>query len=47
MSLELAELTAERANPETRSAERFVLHDLSEKLKDPSFRYQLANPMQL
>jgi hypothetical protein len=40
----LAELTAERDNPETRSAERFVLHDLSEKLKDQSFRYQLANP---
>lgn len=53
MSLELVntlatfgtfELTAERDNPETRSAERFVLHDLSEKLKDPTLRYQLANP---
>jgi hypothetical protein len=39
----LAEISAERDNPETRSAERFVLHGLSEKLKDPSFRYQLAN----
>ena len=40
----LAEISAERDNPDTRSAERFVLHGLGEKLKVPSFRYQLANP---
>jgi hypothetical protein len=40
----LAEISSERDNPDTRSAERFVLHGLSEKLIDPSFRYQLANP---
>ena len=39
----LAELREGTENPEMRSAERFVLHGLSEKLKDPGFRYQLAN----
>ncbi len=39
----LAELREGTENPEMRSAERFVRHDLSEKLKDPAFRYQLAN----
>jgi hypothetical protein len=39
----LAELREGTENPEMRSAERFVLHELSEKLKDPAFRYQLAH----
>jgi hypothetical protein len=40
----LAELREGTENPEMRSAERFVLHELSEKLKDPAYRYQLAHP---
>jgi hypothetical protein len=39
----LAELREGTENPEMRSAERFVRHDLSERLRDPVFRYQLAN----
>ena len=39
----LAEFREGTQNPEMRLAERFVLHELSEKLKDPGFRYQLAN----
>ena len=39
----LAELREGTENPEMRSAERFVLHELSEKLKDPAFRYQLTH----
>lgn len=39
----LAEFREGTQNPEMRLAERFVLHDLSEKLNDPGFRYQLAN----
>ncbi|MBV8374261.1 MAG: DUF4760 domain-containing protein [Candidatus Eremiobacteraeota bacterium] len=39
----LAELREGTENPEMRLAERFVLHELSEKLKDPDFRYQIAN----
>jgi Domain of unknown function (DUF4760) len=39
----LAELREGTENPEMRTAERFVLHNLSEKLKDPAFRYQLAH----
>jgi hypothetical protein len=39
----LAEFREGTQDPEMRVAERFVLHDLSEKLKDPEFRYQLAN----
>jgi hypothetical protein len=39
----LAELREGTENPEMRLAERFVLHDLSNKLKDPGFRYQLIN----
>jgi hypothetical protein len=39
----LAELREGTEDPEMRSAERFVRHDLPEKLKDPTFRYQLAN----
>jgi Domain of unknown function (DUF4760) len=40
----LAELREGTENPEMRLAERFVLHDLSKKLKEPGFRYQLINP---
>jgi len=39
----LAEFREGTQHPEMRLAERFVLHDLSEKLEDPGFRYQLAN----
>jgi hypothetical protein len=39
----LAEFREGTEHPEMRSAERFVLHALPEKLRDPVFRYQLAN----
>lgn len=39
----LAEFREGTQDPEMRLAERFVLHDLREKLNDPGFRYQLAN----
>ena len=39
----LAELREGTENPEMRLAERFVLHDLSKRLQDPAFRYQLIN----
>jgi hypothetical protein len=39
----LAEFREGTQDPEMWLAERFVLHDLSEKLKDPDFRYQLIN----
>jgi hypothetical protein len=40
----LAELREGTENPEMRLAERFVLHDLGERLKDPAFRYQVVHP---
>jgi hypothetical protein len=39
----LAELNEGRDTPEMQTAQRFVRHDLGEKLKDPAFRYQLAH----
>jgi hypothetical protein len=39
----LAELRQGRDDPEMQTAQRFVRHDLGEKLKDPAFRYQLAH----
>ena len=39
----LAELRAQIEDPDMRSAERFILFDLNEKLKDAAFRYQLAH----
>jgi hypothetical protein len=39
----LAELNVRRGTPEMQSSERFVRHDLTEKLKDPTFRYQLGH----
>lgn len=43
----LAELRERRDRPDMQSAERFVRYDLSEKLKDAAFRYQLASPRAL
>ena len=43
----LAELREGTENPEMRLAERFVLHDLSERLKDPAFRYQVIHPNEM
>lgn len=40
----LAELRAQIEDPDMRAAERFILFDLNEKLKDAAFRYQLAHP---
>jgi hypothetical protein len=40
----LAELRQEAASSDMVPALRFVRFDLSEKLKDPAFRHQLANP---
>jgi Domain of unknown function (DUF4760) len=40
----LAELRQEQASSEMQPALHFVRHDLSEKLQDPAFRYQLYNP---
>jgi hypothetical protein len=39
----LAELNERRDSSEMQTAQRFILHDLSEKLRDPAFRYQLAH----
>jgi Domain of unknown function (DUF4760) len=39
----LAELREGTENPEMRSAERIVRHDLVQMMKDPAFRYELAN----
>jgi hypothetical protein len=39
----LAELREELGNPEMQSAARFVRHGLTEKVKDPAFRYQCGN----
>jgi Domain of unknown function (DUF4760) len=38
-----AELREVRDTPEMQSAQQFVRHGLSEKLKDPAFRYQVAH----
>jgi hypothetical protein len=43
----LAEMRQEAASAEMMPALRFVRFDLSEKLKDPAFRYQMANPRTL
>jgi hypothetical protein len=43
----LAEMRQEAASSEMMPALRFVRFDLSEKLKDPAFRYQMANPRTL
>jgi Domain of unknown function (DUF4760) len=43
----LAEMRQEVASSEMAPALRFVRFDLSEKLKDPAFRYQMANPATL
>jgi Domain of unknown function (DUF4760) len=40
----LAELRQENASSEMEPAQRFVRYDLREKIKDPAFRHQLANP---
>ena len=39
----LAEIREESDNPAMRSAARFIQWELQEKLKDPAFRYQVAN----
>jgi Domain of unknown function (DUF4760) len=39
----LTELRESDENPEMQSAMRFVQHDLSTKLEDPAFRYQVLN----
>jgi Domain of unknown function (DUF4760) len=43
----LAELRQEAASAEMVPALRFVRFELSEKLKDPAFRYQMAHPQNL
>jgi hypothetical protein len=43
----LAELRQEAASSEMTPALRFVRFELSEKLKDPAFRHQMANPATL
>jgi hypothetical protein len=43
----LAEMRQEAASSEMMPALRFVRFDLSEKLKDPAFRYQMVNPRTL
>jgi Domain of unknown function (DUF4760) len=39
----LAELREGSETPEMQAAQRFVRHDLNEKLKDAAFRYQIVN----
>jgi Domain of unknown function (DUF4760) len=39
----IAELRGETESPQMQSAARFVLHDLSKKMEDPAFRYEVAN----
>ena len=43
----LAELRQEAASPEMATALRFVRFDLSEKLNDAAFRYQMTHPERL
>jgi hypothetical protein len=43
----LAELRQEAASSEMTAALRFVRFELSSKLNDPAFRYQMANPKAL
>ncbi len=39
----LAEINDRRDSPEMQASQRFVSHDLGEKLKDAAFRYQVAH----